>query len=64
RAERRIRRREAEEKKADGVCVIRLFCARLDPRIGFALRGAAFVGRISRRDIRQGAGRRTRLKVK
>lgn len=40
------------------------FCARLDPRIGFALRGAAFVGRISRRDIRQGAGRRTRLKVK
>lgn len=63
RTERRIRRREAEEQKADGVCVIRLFCVRLDPRMGFALRGIA-VGRISRRDIRQRAGRRTRLKMK
>ena len=52
RAERRIRRREAEE----GGWRLRHppFYARLDPRIGFALRGTAFVGRISRRDIRQG----------
>ncbi|MDV6903757.1 hypothetical protein FA566_01905 [Pseudomonas aeruginosa] len=36
RAERRIRRREAEEKKADGVCVIRLFCLTMTPARHFA----------------------------